>query len=683
MTADNNAETRVLELRRLIEMYDHEYYEKNRSLISDAEYDALRRELQELEQRHPELRTQDSPTQRVGVTASGDFPPFVHRQPMLSLDNAVDVAEFSDFDRRVRERLPDGSTVSYCVEYKMDGLAVNLLYERGVLTHAATRGDGYTGEEITANIRTLSTVPSRLDHVAPPQLLEIRGEVFMSRESFRRLNSEQEARGGKIFVSARNVASGSLRQLDPQVTARRGLFFRAYGIGAIAGGKLDCVSHSEVLQYLRKVGLQVCWAEREANGVEQARMHYDEIGRLRAQLGFEIDGVVFKVNDLAQQAVLGSASRAPRWAIAWKFLPERELTWIKDIRVQVGRTGVLTPVAVLDPVRVGGVKLARATLHNEQEIRRKDIRIHDQVVVHRAGDVIPEIVQVVREHRKWPLAKKTVRFEMPSHCGECGSSVELIAEGPLVHCPGGLSCSAQVYHAILHYASRRAMNIKGLGKTLVRQLLDAKLVKDVADLYTISKEDLQKLENFGGKSAENLLQSLKQSKETTLDRFVYALGIHEIGEVMAHNLSVHFGSLENIMVANREKLEEVCGLGPVGAGHLHAFFSEPRNREIILRLQDVGVHWPRFVVADAQVSGPLSGKVFVFTGKLVGMSREQARAHLLSLGARVSQGVSGSDYLICGEKPGSTLERAQKHPGTLILDEQAFVALLVEHGTRL
>ena len=659
---------RAEELRSQLEFHNYRYYILDDPEISDAGYDRLLRELQDLEAQYPELVSSDSPTQRVGATPLPSFGEVRHAVRMLSLENAFSDEELREFDRRVRDRLGT-EQVDYAGEPKLDGLAVSLFYRGGTLVQAATRGDGVTGEDVTLNVRTIKSVPLRLSGGDLPDELEVRGEVYISHDGFRSLNEKALAAGEKPFVNPRNAAAGSLRQLNPRITAQRPLDIYCYGVGKRVGGK-TATTHSGILDQLRDWRLRVYPGIRRLEGIQGCLDYFSEMAGKRDSLPFDIDGVVFKVDRLDQQAALGTIARAPRWAIARKFPAEEEQTRVTDIDVQVGRTGALTPVARLEPVFVGGVTVTNATLHNEDEVHRKDVRPGDTVIVRRAGDVIPEIVRVI--------PGKGVRaepFRMPESCPVCGSAV-VRAEGQAVsRCTGGLYCPAQRKEAIKHFAARRAMDIEGLGSSLVDQLVDRELVHDVADLYALTVEQLADLERMAEKSAENLIAALGKSKSTTLARFLYALGIREVGEATAQSLSQSFGTLDKLMSADRALLEAVPDVGPVVASSILAFFAEPHNREVIAKLREREVHWPDVEVAKEL---PLAGKTFVLTGTLETMKRDELKARLQGLGARVSGSVSiKTDYVVAGEKPGSKYDRA-KELGIEILDEKACLALLGE-----
>jgi DNA ligase (NAD+) len=658
---------RVTELREEIDRHNYRYYVLDEPTIPDVEYDRLMAELRALEEAYPELVTADSPTQRVGAAPLGSFAEVRHVLPMLSLDNAFTDEDVRDFDRRIRERLGEDS-ISYAAEPKVDGLAVSLRYENGELVCGATRGDGFTGEDITHNVRTIRSVPLRLLGSDYPRILEVRGEVFMPKDGFEALNARAQVRGEKVFANPRNAAAGSLRQLDPRVTASRPLDIFCYGIGVLEDEEVP-LCHSAILKRLRVWGLRVCPEVAVVKDAEGCLNYYRDILARRDSFAYESDGVVYKVDRLNQQRDLGFVTRAPRWAIAHKFPAREALTKVEDIQVQVGRTGVLTPVARLEPVQVGGVTVSSATLHNLDEVRRKDVRVGDTVIVRRAGDVIPEVVGVVLERR--PPSSST--FEMPGQCPVCGS--EVIRSGALSRCVGGLFCSAQRRETIRHFGSRLAMDIEGLGDKLVEQLVAKELVKDLADLYSLDPETLAELDRMGMKSAANLLQALERSKVTTLARFLYALGIKEVGEATAQILAQHFGTLGAMMRAGEEELQQVEGIGPVVAASIKAFFREPGNRKVIERLREAGVRWPESEISPASAR-PLEGKTFVLTGSLSRMTRDQAKAILQALGAKVSGSVSQkTDYLVVGVEPGAKLAKAREL-GIRTVNEEELLELL-------
>ena len=662
-----SAAARVVQLRTELEQHNYRYYVLDDPSIPDGEYDKLFRELQMLETQHPELLTSDSPTQRVGVTPLKSFVEVPHRTPMLSLNNAFSEEEVRAFDARICEALGIAE-VEYAVEPKFDGLAISLTYRDGVFVQGATRGDGNTGEDVTENLRTVRTIPLRLSK--PIKDVEVRGEVLMFKRDFAKLNEAQRAKGEKEFVNPRNAAAGALRQLDSRITASRRLSFFSYGIGFCDGAQLPN-QHDQHMILLQQWGVPIAQQRRVVRGLKGLLAYYQEIGAARGQLPFDIDGVVYKVNDIAQQQQLGFVSRAPRWAIAHKFPAEEALTTLLDIEVQVGRTGALTPVARLVPVFVGGVTVTNATLHNEDEIRRKDVRIGDTVVVRRAGDVIPEVARVVLERR--PLDAR--EFVMPTVCPVCGSHVTRLEEEAAWRCTGGLFCPAQRKQALLHFASRRAMNIEGLGEKLVEQLVDTHIVSNPAALYKLGLLAIINLERMGEKSAVNLLAAIEHSKHTTLARFIFALGIRNVGETTAKDLAQNFGSLDNLLSADVETLQRVPDVGPVVAQSIADFLAEAHNREVIEQLRACGVHWAGHQ-PQAAAALPLSGKTFVLTGTLTALSREEAKEKLEALGAKVSAAVSKkTTYVVAGMEAGSKLDKALQF-GATVLDEQQFLALL-------
>lgn len=665
------AAARVDTLREKIHEHNYRYYVLDDPIISDSEYDRLLRELEALEAEYPDLVTEDSPTQRVGARPAEGFETVAHRIPMLSLGNAFSEDEVAEFDRRVRDTL-DIDEVVYSAEPKLDGVAIALRYEKGRLTLAATRGDGRSGEDVTANVRTIRAVPLKLRGEDLPESLEVRGEIFMTRSGFAELNDRLADADEKTFVNPRNAASGSLRQLDSGVTARRPLHFFCYQAATTDGlpGR-----HSEILEKLRDMGLPVSPEARTVKGLKGLLDYYEKAGERRDKLDYDIDGVVYKVDDLDQQQELGFVSRAPRWAIAHKFPAQEETTRLLDIEVQVGRTGALTPVARLEPVFVGGVTVTNATLHNIDEIRRKDVRPGDYVVVRRAGDVIPEIVRSIPERREGELEP----WEMPDRCPECDSAVEQVEGEAVARCTGGLVCPAQRKRALEHYASRAAMDIDGLGEKVIAQLVDRDLVHSPADLYHLDRETLAGLDRMGEKSAENLVQALEDSRKVALGRLLFALGIREVGEVTARALARHFGTLDKLADASVEDLEAVRDVGPVVARHVHAFFDEAHNRKVIDALLEAGVEYEvEEATADAGAL-PLADCTYVLTGSLSGLTRSQAKKRLEALGARVTGSVSkNTTAVIAGESPGSKLDKAREL-GIDILDEDALVTLLERH----
>lgn len=674
MSQTSSVEGRIQELRRVIDDHNHRYYVLDEPAVPDAEYDRLMRELQSLEADHPELVTPDSPTQRVGASGDNTFAEVVHRLPMLSLDNAFSDDELRDFDRRVRERLSTGEAVEYVCEPKLDGLAVSLHYERGLLTQAATRGDGYTGEDITANIRTIESVPLRLRGDQVPDVLEIRGEVYMPRAGFESLNRQLDRQGEKTFVNPRNAAAGSLRQKNPRITARRPLEMCAYSVAVPDEGILPD-THYACLGMVHDWGFRINPEMSLATGPEECLQAYDALLQKRDTLAYEIDGIVFKVNRIELQQRLGFVSRAPRWAIAHKFPAQEELTQIQGVEWQVGRTGAVTPVARLKPVFVGGVTVSNATLHNMDEIRRLDVRIGDTVFVRRAGDVIPQVVKVVPDKRP----KEAPEVELPAHCPVCGSDVVQIENEAVARCSGGLYCPAQRKEAIRHYASRKALDIEGLGEKWIDMLVEKEMVRTVADLYQLRKADLVRLERMGDKSADNLLKAIDGSRQPELWRFLYALGIREVGEATAKALAQHFGTLEHIAEASEEALEEVPDVGPIVAGHIHSFFRQPHNQETIDDLRQHGVRWQTVEVAQPEEQ-PLKGETWVLTGTLSEMTREEARDRLERLGAKVAGSVSKkTSCVVAGEAAGSKLSKAESL-GVKVMDEGAFRDFLADNG---
>ena len=660
-------------LRTQLREHAYQYYVLDDPLIPDIEYDRMLRELQRLEKTHPQLITPDSPTQRVGAAPLAGFSQVSHTVPMLSLGNAFSDDELRDFDRRIRERLEVEGQISYAAEPKLDGVAMSLVYRSGSLLQAATRGDGSTGEDITHNARTIDSVPLRLRGAAYPDLLEVRGEVYMPKSGFDAYNAAARARGEKTFVNPRNAAAGSLRQLDPKQTSARPLAFYAYAIAQVDLADLP-EKHSDVVALLKQWGFPVCPQNEVVTGAAGCLDYYHRIGARRDHLPYDIDGVVYKVDAHAQQRELGFVSRAPRWAIAHKFPAQEELTRLLDIDIQVGRTGALTPVARLEPVFVGGVTVTNATLHNEDEIRRKDVRIGDTVIVRRAGDVIPEVAAVVLERRP----EDAREFVMPTHCPVCGSSVVRAENESVSRCDGGLFCAAQRKQAIKHFASRRALDIEGLGDKLVEQLVDAGTVNSVADLFGLDLNSLTSLERMGEKSAQNLLQAIEDARSTELSRLIFALGIREVGETTAASLARHFGSLEGLMAADREQLEHVPDVGPVVADRVLGFFREAHNLEVISALKNAGVSWEEHRPRRRADDGPLIGRTYVLTGTLSAMPRSRAKELLQALGAKVSGSVSKkTTAVIAGQNAGSKLSRAEAL-GVEVLGEPDLLALIDE-----
>ncbi len=664
------AKKRISELRKQLHYHNYRYYVLDDPEISDAEYDRLMRELQELENQFPELITPDSPTQRVGAAPLDAFESYTHTTPMLSLDNGFDEGEIKEFDTRLRKLLPPNTSVEYVAEPKFDGLAVELVYENGALTVGATRGDGIVGENVTQNIKTIKSVPLHLiDREIPiPERLEVRGEVVIPTEDFEKLNIQREKAGEPLFANPRNAAAGSLRQLDPRITASRPLDIFFHSSGQVIGYEFR--SHWEFLETIAKWGLKVSPIKRMCRSLDEIFSFYTELMEMRDNLPYEIDGMVIKVNDLAQRAVIGEKTRSPRWAIAYKFPARQEITQIIDIVAQVGRTGTLTPVAIMKPVRIGGVEVSRATLHNQDEIDRKDIRIGDWVVVQRAGDVIPEVVKVVTSRRTGNEKK----YRLPDKCPVCGSHVVRLP-GEAAHRCQNISCPAQLKQQIKHFASRNAMDIEGIGDKLVDQLVDSGLVKNVADLYFLTKNQWANLDRLAEKSAENILAALEKSKKVTLDRFIFALGIRFVGEHAARLLANHFKSLENLQKASYDELIEIHEIGPQSAQSIVEFFAEPQNLQTIKKLQQAGVTIEK--MPETEISElPLAGKTFVFTGALENFSRHEAEQLVESLGGRASSSVSKkTDFVVVGKDPGSKADKARQL-GVTILNEKEFLEMI-------
>ncbi len=655
------AQKRADELRRLVEQHDYRYYVLDDPDVPDAEYDRLLRELQAVEASYPDLITPDSPTQRVSGTPMDGFAEVRHRVPMLSLANAFAQEEVADFYRRVSTGL-ERDPIIFAAEPKLDGVAISLTYLGGRLTTAATRGDGERGEDVTANVRTIRAIPLTLRGEGWPQRLEVRGEIYMPRDGFAAFNRKALEKDEKPLVNPRNGAAGSLRQLDPKITAQRPLAFFAYNTPT---REQLPDSQFETLARLRDWGLPVNPEVRLVQGLQGCLDYHAATSARRASLAYDIDGVVYKVDRLAEQDILGFISRAPRWALAHKFPAEEEITRLLAIDIQVGRTGALTPVARLEPVFVGGVTVTNATLHNEDEIHRKDVRPGDWVVVRRAGDVIPEVARAVHSRRTSELPA----FSMPEICPECGSAVERIEGEAVSRCSGGLICPAQRKHSIRHFATRKAMDIEGLGDKLVEQLVEAGLVRTVADLYLLTHAQLSSLERMGGKSADNLLQALEDSKKPALDRLLYALGIREVGEVTAHSLAAHFGTMEALQQADEETLTEVNDVGPIVASHVVAFFEQQNNRDVIQALKDAGIDWQ--ALEESTGEQPLAGQTWVLTGSL-SMPRIHFKNQLESLGAKVSSSVSAkTSVVLAGEAAGSKLTKAQKL-GVKVMSESDF-----------
>lgn len=666
-----SSKAEAAQLRQALSEHNYHYYVLDDPVVTDQEYDRLFRRLQQLEHEYPELVTPDSPTQRVGSEPASHFETVTHEVAMLSLDNAFDEEEMLAFDRRLHDKLDHDSALAYCAEPKLDGLAISLLYEAGELVRAATRGDGRSGENITANARTIASIPLRLIGDNLPRRIEVRGEVYMELEGFAALNRSQQQAGGKVFANPRNAAAGSLRLLDSRITASRPLTFCSYGIGLCEGVGLPPGQYQQ-MQFLRSIGIPISRQIELLDSITDCLDYYQRILARRDGLAFDIDGVVFKLDNIEQQREAGFVSRAPRWAIAYKFPAQEVMTRLVDVDFQVGRTGALTPVARLEPVAVGGVIVSNATLHNMDEIERKDIRIGDTVIVRRAGDVIPEIVAPVIQQREGKLK----RPRMPARCPVCNSEVIKQSGQAAYRCVGGLVCAAQRKEAIKHYASRKAMDIEGLGDKLVEQMVEQGLIESVADLYHLELEQVAGLERMAEKSAQNLLQALEQTKTTSLARFIYALGIREVGEATAEALAGHFGDLEVMMDADIEGLQQVEDVGPVVAENIRHFFDQQRNRDIINQLLAQGVNWLAIDPSVQQSGQSLAGKTYVLSGTLNGYSRDQAASLLKARGAKVSSSVSSkTSALIGGENPGSKLARAEAL-GVEVLDQAGFERLI-------
>lgn len=657
---------RVTALRNQLNEHNYRYYVLDAPEIPDAEYDRLMLELKQFETQYPQLVTSDSPTQRVGAAPLFAFQEVRHEVPMLSLDNAFSDEEILDFNRRVSERLKSDDPIEYACEPKLDGIAVSLLFQDGILVRGATRGDGETGEDITQNVRTIESIPLRLRGRGFPSTLEVRGEIYMPRAGFLALNEQAQKKGEKTFVNPRNAAAGSLRQLDSRITAERPLDMCAYSVGLVDGGSLPG-THSEIMARLHDWGLVVSNRLEVVEDIAGCLAYYQKLEAQRDSLAYDIDGIVYKVNRIDLQERLGYVSRAPRWAVARKFPAQEEMTVLENVEFQVGRTGAITPVARLQPVFVGGVTVSNATLHNQDEIARLGVKIGDTVIIRRAGDVIPQVVSVVKSKR--PRRAKAIKF--PSHCPICGSAIETVEGEAVARCTGGLVCEAQRKEAIIHFASRRAMDIDGLGDKLVDQLVDKKLVHSVADLYRLTVEQLAALERMAEKSAQNLVDALEKSKSTTLARFLYALGIREVGEATARNLAKAFGNLNAIMGADQERLQAVDDIGPVAAQFVWDFFQNRENVAVIQNLQKAGVHWPESEESAAASELPLQGMTVVLTGTLENLTRDQAKEILQDLGAKVAGSVSAKTTAVfAGPGAGSKLTKAQSL-SIPVLDEAA------------
>ncbi|WP_113626725.1 NAD-dependent DNA ligase LigA [Pectobacterium peruviense] len=675
----NVAALRVAELRRVLRHHEYKYHVEDAPEIPDIEYDKLMQELKALEADHPELVTSDSPTQRVGAAPLAAFEQVRHEVPMLSLDNVFDEESYLAFSKRIGDRLKNGDELTFCCELKLDGLAVSLLYEEGVLVQAATRGDGTTGENITSNIRTVGAIPLRLDGDNIPRRVEVRGEVFMKHGGFEKLNEEARRTGSKVFANPRNAAAGSLRQLDPRITAKRPLTFFCYGVGLLEGGELPA-SHWERLMQFKAWGLPVSDRIKLCTGPAEVLDFYRQVEQTRSSLGFDIDGVVVKVDSLALQERLGFVARAPRWAVAFKFPAQEQLTWVRDVEFQVGRTGAITPVARLEPVAVAGVIVSNATLHNADEIERLGLQIGDRVIVRRAGDVIPQIVGIVESER--PETVQPIVF--PAACPVCGSDVERVEGEAVTRCTGGLICGAQRKEALKHFVSRRALDVEGMGDKIIDQLVEKEYVKTPADLFRLSAGIMTGLDRMGPKSAMNVVSALEKAKSTTLARFLYALGIRDVGESTAANLAAHFGSLEALFAADEDALLEVPDVGKVVAAHVRHFLEEEHNQTVIRELTDpagINIHWPDVQVVNAEeIDSPFAGKTVVLTGSLSILSRDEAKDRLTALGAKVSGSVSKkTDMVIAGEAAGSKLAKAQEL-GIPVIDEAEMIRLLDNYG---
>ncbi|MGR5154103.1 NAD-dependent DNA ligase LigA [Photobacterium swingsii] len=658
----------LTELRQQLTYHGYRYYVEDNPEIPDAEYDRLMQQLLAIEAEHPEWVTDDSPSQRVGGTPLDGFSQIKHELPMLSLDNAFNDEELQAFEKRLLDRLPSELQVTYCGEPKLDGLAVSLMYENGVLTQAATRGDGTTGENITANVRTIRSIPLRLRGDDWPARLEVRGEVFMPKAGFEALNERALKKGEKTFANPRNAAAGSLRQLDSKITASRPLSFYAYSVGVVDGLELAPSQYDRLLQ-LKGWGLPMCPEIRPLTSIQAVIAYYQEIGERRDSLPYEIDGVVFKVDTISLQERLGFVARAPRWAIAYKFPAQEEMTVLNNVEFQVGRTGAVTPVAKLEPVFVGGVTVSNATLHNADEVARLGVMVGDTVIIRRAGDVIPQIVSVVESRR--PSDAKLITF--PTDCPVCGSRVERVEGEAVSRCSGGLFCQAQRKEALKHFVSRKALDVDGCGEKVIEQLVDREMVATPAELFKLSAGVVTVLDRMGPKSAQKLVDSLAASKVTTLPRFLYSLGIREVGEATAANLANHFESLDAIKIATKEQLIEVSDVGDIVAEHIYNFFREQHNIDVIEDLLQVGIEWPAIEKLEEGVERLLEGKTVVLTGSLSQLGRSEAKELLQSMGAKVTGSVSKkTDLLVAGEAAGSKLAKAQEL-GIEIWDEQALV----------
>ena len=668
--ADQDTRTRIRALTETLNDLGYHYHVLDAPRVPDIEYDRLYRQLQALESEHPAWVLPVSPTQRVGGALLHGFTEVHHRVPMLSLDNVMDEGQLRDFDRRVRDWLKVEGAVAYSAEPKLDGMAISLRYEHGVLVQAVTRGDGARGEDVTANVRTIRAVPLALRGADWPAVLEVRGEIFITRAAFDAMNRHRRDLGEKTYMNPRNAAAGSIRQLDPALTAQRPLTLFCHGLGAVEGALPE--QYSELQTQWLAWGLPVCPERRVVVGVDGCVDYHRDMAQRRDALPYDIDGVVFKVDDRALQRRLGFVARAPRWAVAHKFPPQEVLTRVLEVAFQVGRTGAVTPVARLDPVFVGGVTVSNATLHNMDEVVRKDVRVGDTVIVRRAGDVIPEVVQVLASRRP----DHTAPVQLPARCPVCGSEVAQLAGEAVARCQGGLFCAAQRKAAIKHFASRRAFDVQGLGDKLIEQLITRELIADPADLFTLTAPTLAALPRCGEKSADNLIQALKQATSTTLPRFIYALGIRDVGEATARQLAMEFGELDALIAADSEHLETIADVGPVVAARVIAFFAEPHNRTVIRKLLDAGVNWPAVARPSTGRTHPFAGKTIVLTGALTALSRHEAKARLQALGAKVTGNVSKStDLVIVGADAGAKARKAAQWQIDVI-DEDALIAAL-------
>lgn len=667
---------RINQLRIALRHHEYQYHVLDAPELPDAEYDRLMQELKTLEAEHPQLITNDSPTQRVGAAPLSEFKQIKHQIPMLSLDNVFEEEGYLAFNKRLQDRLKDETALTFCCELKLDGVAVSILYEDGQLVQATTRGDGNIGEDISANIRTIQVIPLRLQGKNIPHRLEVRGEVFMPHKGFDKFNEEARRRDEKVFANPRNAAAGSLRQLDPRITAKRPLAFFCYGIGLLDGGELPR-SHLGRLEQLKEWGLPISCYSKLCTGSKQVLAFYHQIEKIRPELDFDIDGVVIKVDSLDLQEKLGFIAKAPRWAVAYKFPAQEQMTILRSVEFQVGRTGAITPVARLEPVQIAGVTVSNATLHNADEIERLGVKIGDTVIVRRAGDVIPKVIGVVANLR--PIDAESVVF--PLHCPVCGSEIKRIDGEAIARCTGGLICAAQRKEALKHFISRRAMNVEGMGDKIIEQLVDKEYVKTPADLYSLTSEILARLDRMGDKSADNVMNALDKSKETTFARFLFALGIREVGETTAANLATHFGSLAALELADIETLKSIPDVGDIVANHVVNFLHEEHNQNVIRELMSpqIGIHWPVPVVtATDEIDSLFMGKTIVLTGSLSTMSRDEAKDRLAALGAKMSGSVSKkTDLLIVGDAAGSKLLKAQEL-GITIIDEVEMLRLLAE-----